>query len=1673
MFFAVRYLTTAKKQQQNQSKKGKEREMRKKKKVLSFLTAAALFVSSLSGSYVSVNAATVDVYTAVTDANGQAQVVLPDGTYDVEVSKLGYEHTAGGDDSAKSQLTVAGADKTEEFQISKKEYTATPGKVTIGGGVALVSAPERGADAATTAAFTASVADQFDMEMNADAYTAEWSIYPAGTTTADAAVTIDANGIVSVTSDYASENKITDFDVVCKATANGESAEGVKTLKVGTSDVVDYASVNWEQPGGGTNRGGSVNLESAIDLPDLSSVAVGVQFPTGTDGQVSLAIISGSAKLAGLQLRGDNKLYAWTGWNSNTAMNQSGDLVETVCANSGLLLENYDKTKPVSVTFIIDKINHQIKVSADYEGANEVLLPFTVNADQLTGFQFGHYRTYGAVKVNDIFVSKVNANYLEIVGQNAFAKVSGVTVTKEYTLSQSVVSAGEAFEWSVVSNDTQQAADGVTIEDGILSVTDAAESGVYTIHVVSEENAEKKASFEITVADFQNVDLVISGAGAMQTGDEKVYGIASAMDQFGDQLPDELLSAATWTSSDTQVISVEKSAELSPGEATATAVKAGKATLKVEVTNGTVKSEKSVEVTVADYYLVKDVTNGSAAITAEDKANLITNTNIVGYQVTTAKADGTVVTSEFKEAVPDTVSAQGADKVEIAPVYEYEVNAPGKRGEGKGFSIAVPDDTYNFTITDNGTNNRYDVYANDQMIVNNFLQNGTTPNTIDVKDIVIKGNVNITTDDSAAGDSAVKMKVRLTKAPSIVNRTQKVYVLGDSLVAIYYNGGSADNNKKRTGWGQVLQSYMKNVDVVDLANSGVTAKGLLDTAFSLILGSAQPGDLFVLESGYNDANRDKEHMIPAVTEMATKAKALGVDVVLVSPNASAHDYKESVARTADMAKVAADTNTPYLDLSKRSYTFLNQTYGTDETIKNTVIFPTYNMPAAHTEDNKDDTLHSSFRGANKWASIVAGGLIDLGFGEIVNTEYSYKFTDEAGTEITCQAAATPEATASVKAKQLSVSKSGVSVDETVKAADAQVYVDETFDSYETQEIIAAGTENAPDSVTLGSLIFNAGNRKSGMACKASVAAADDNKYLSIDEDAFATAGRGVKFEFAESANIPTADSIAAGSLFELSMDVFSYSRGVETGANYKPFSNEILGFGEIPELKDMTNVKFRAIIDKANSKQYILVTDAAGRVLVSTIEELTATGFTGMQFYAPLTKASIDNLKVEQKASDIGLVTFTVKDKDGNPVDGATVAITKEGEDITPADKAALQALYDEVKDYEESEYTAETWADFAAARKNAEDVLADENATDEAIKSAFDALTLAKENLEPSTPNPENPDLAAFEQYKKDQCAAADAMAAGAPAGADALITQAKNAINAVAFGTDLASSKQAVDAIIAKLKTDIENLKNSGNPSNTDAEIFANYKAQKVQEAAALAVTGDSAAVTALIENAKNAINAIAFDAGKSLADNQAAVDAVIAKLKTDVAAQRAADQKPVTPPADQTPKKNETFKYKNATYKITAIGKKAAVTMTVAPNVKKAVVPDTVPYKKVNFKVTAIAANACKSIKKTKIESLTIGKNVTTIGKKAFAKSTKLKTVTIGAGVTKIDNEAFSGCSKLKTITVKSTKIKTVGKNAFKNTAKNAKFTFPKKKFDAYKKKTFKNKGQNKKATYKKGK
>lgn len=117
------------------------------------------------------------------------------------------------------------------------------------------------------------------------------------------------------------------------------------------------------------------------------------------------------------------------------------------------------------------------------------------------------------------------------------------------------------------------------------------------------------------------------------------------------------------------------------------------------------------------------------------------------------------------------------------------------------------------------------------------------------------------------------------------------------------------------------------------------------------------------------------------------------------------------------------------------------------------------------------------------------------------------------------------------------------------------------------------------------------------------------------------------------------------------------------------------------------------------------------------------------------------------------------------------------------------------------------------------------------------------------------------------------------------------------------------------------------------------------------------------------------------------------------------------------------------------------------------KKVTVPSSVTIKGVSYKVTKIDNNAFKNCKK--LTKVSIPSTVTEIGTAAFKGCKKLTSVTIPKNVNKIGKEAFSGCSKLKKVTIKSTKIKSVGKNAFKGIAKKSAIKTPKSKKAAYKK------------------
>lgn len=111
--------------------------------------------------------------------------------------------------------------------------------------------------------------------------------------------------------------------------------------------------------------------------------------------------------------------------------------------------------------------------------------------------------------------------------------------------------------------------------------------------------------------------------------------------------------------------------------------------------------------------------------------------------------------------------------------------------------------------------------------------------------------------------------------------------------------------------------------------------------------------------------------------------------------------------------------------------------------------------------------------------------------------------------------------------------------------------------------------------------------------------------------------------------------------------------------------------------------------------------------------------------------------------------------------------------------------------------------------------------------------------------------------------------------------------------------------------------------------------------------------------------------------------------------------------------------------AKYKVTAVSKKKVEVSYLAPVSKKAteiVIPKTVTLE-----------NGTKA-------------TVNEISTKAFKNYKKLKGIVISEGITKIGANAFENCKQLKNITIKSTAIKTIGKNTFKGVPKKANAKVP---------------------------
>lgn len=120
--------------------------------------------------------------------------------------------------------------------------------------------------------------------------------------------------------------------------------------------------------------------------------------------------------------------------------------------------------------------------------------------------------------------------------------------------------------------------------------------------------------------------------------------------------------------------------------------------------------------------------------------------------------------------------------------------------------------------------------------------------------------------------------------------------------------------------------------------------------------------------------------------------------------------------------------------------------------------------------------------------------------------------------------------------------------------------------------------------------------------------------------------------------------------------------------------------------------------------------------------------------------------------------------------------------------------------------------------------------------------------------------------------------------------------------------------------------------------------------------------------------------------------------------------------------------------AVYKVTKAGPAGGTAAFLKPSessIKKITILASIKLDGITYKVTSISADACKNHKM--LQSVSVGKNVLSIGRNAFYGCINLKNVAMGKNVKTIGDKAFYKCTALPKIVIPE-KVSKIGKKAF---------------------------------------
>ncbi len=227
--------------------------------------------------------------------------------------------------------------------------------------------------------------------------------------------------------------------------------------------------------------------------------------------------------------------------------------------------------------------------------------------------------------------------------------------------------------------------------------------------------------------------------------------------------------------------------------------------------------------------------------------------------------------------------------------------------------------------------------------------------------------------------------------------------------------------------------------------------------------------------------------------------------------------------------------------------------------------------------------------------------------------------------------------------------------------------------------------------------------------------------------------------------------------FLLAMSLFAFAADEQATAPDEQISASVHSDGaEVTvevDLDEKTDIVYGKVTVEYNSDVYELEKAEEGEVLYDIYDLNLETDGVVSAAWAGLTPdedggsvVTIILAAYDEEAiyTDAGAIVVTVNELAGEDVtfvtedDSFEIGLTAEEEGAGPSeggeetDKSELEGVYELGEDLNEEDYTSDSWEEYVKASENAKAVLNDENATQEEIDSALEALAEAMAALEP-----------------------------------------------------------------------------------------------------------------------------------------------------------------------------------------------------------------------------------------------------------------------------------------------------------------------------------------------------